>query len=251
MSFHGAKLWRRVDGGQAGDYTEPYGSVFSAPRRLLWRPRRSHPPRHPRTPRQRRCVHHGVGGAVRYDAYRYEETRGHSGGCEAGDYGESRTRAYVQAGAAPDGRRDSLDRHVPANAGITYGPARGFPRANERNVMSAAAAASETVNRATLTTPSDREIRTERIFNAPRDKVWRAFTEPELIAQWWGRGNKLAIERYEFERGGHWRYVEHAEGETHGFEGRFREITPKDRIVMTFEWDGMPGHVIIESATFE
>jgi uncharacterized protein YndB with AHSA1/START domain len=117
--------------------------------------------------------------------------------------------------------------------------------------MSAAAAAADAVNRATLSTPSDREIRTERIFNAPRDKVWRAYTEPELIAQWWGRGNKLVIERYEFERGGHWRFVEHADGETHGFEGRFREITPKDRIVMTFEWDGMPAHVIVETAMFE
>ena len=47
-----------------------------------------------------------------------------------------------------------------------------------------------------LTTPSDREIRIERIFDAPRELVWRAFTEPELVAQWWGRGNKLVIERH-------------------------------------------------------
>ncbi|MGH7608114.1 MAG: SRPBCC domain-containing protein, partial [Gemmatimonadales bacterium] len=57
----------------------------------------------------------------------------------------------------------------------------------------------------TITTPTDREIRVERIFDAPRDRVWRAFTEPELLAQWWGRGNKLVIERLEVERGGHWR----------------------------------------------
>ncbi len=102
-----------------------------------------------------------------------------------------------------------------------------------------------------LTQPSDRELRSERVFDAPRDIVWRAYTEPDLIRQWWGRGNPLDIERYEFERGGHWRFVEHADGETHGFEGRFREITPKDRIVMTFEWDGMPGHVLVETVTFE
>ena len=57
--------------------------------------------------------------------------------------------------------------------------------------------------RATLTTPTDREIRVERIFNAPRDRVWRAMTDPQLVAQWWGRGNKLVIERDERERGGH------------------------------------------------
>jgi uncharacterized protein YndB with AHSA1/START domain len=102
-----------------------------------------------------------------------------------------------------------------------------------------------------VTTPSDREIRIERIFNAPRERVWRAFTDPTLLAQWWGRGHKLVIERMEFERGGHWRFVEHGPEGIHGFEGRFREITPPERLVQTFEWDGMPGYVIIETATFE
>lgn len=106
-------------------------------------------------------------------------------------------------------------------------------------------------NRHTLTTPTDRTIRVEREFDAPRARVWRAYTEPDLIAQWWGRGNKLVIERMEVVRGGHWRVVEHSpDGETHGFEGRFREVTPKDRISRTFEWDGMPGYTILETAEF-
>ena len=108
-----------------------------------------------------------------------------------------------------------------------------------------------TAKQSTLTTPTDRTIRAERIFNAPRDRVWRAYTDPKLVAQWWGRGNKLVIERDEVERGGHWRYVEHAKGETHGFEGRYREVTPQERIVRTFEWDGMPGHTMLDTATFE
>jgi uncharacterized protein YndB with AHSA1/START domain len=103
----------------------------------------------------------------------------------------------------------------------------------------------------TLTTPTEREIRIERVFNASRDRVWRAFTDPELVAQWWGRGNKLVIERLEVKRGGHWRFVEHAEDGVNGFEGRFREVTPPERIVQTFEWDGMPGHPIVETAVFE
>ena len=102
-----------------------------------------------------------------------------------------------------------------------------------------------------LTTPSDREIRVVREFDAPRDKVWRAYTEADLLAQWWGRGNKLVIEKLEVERGGHWRFVEHGPDGVHGFEGRFREVTPKDRIVMTFEWDGMPGYTVLETAEFE
>jgi len=105
--------------------------------------------------------------------------------------------------------------------------------------------------KATITTPSDREIRIERIFNAPRDRVWRALTDRELIAQWWGRGNKLVIERMEVERGGHWRFVEHSDHGVHGFEGRYSEVTPPERIVQTFEWDGMPGHVALETMTLE
>jgi uncharacterized protein YndB with AHSA1/START domain len=104
---------------------------------------------------------------------------------------------------------------------------------------------------AEVTTPSEREIRIERVFNAPRERLWRAMTDAKLVAQWWGRGNKLVIERLEVERGGHWRFVEHSEDGVHGFEGRYREVTPPHRVVQTFEWDGMPGHVAIETMTLE
>jgi len=114
--------------------------------------------------------------------------------------------------------------------------------------MSAATAANPQTK---VTTPSDREIRTERLFDAPRERVWRAMTEVDLIKQWWGRGNKLVVEKFELERGGHWRFVEHANDGVHGFEGRYREVTPQERLVMTFEWDGMPGYVIIETITLE
>lgn len=108
-----------------------------------------------------------------------------------------------------------------------------------------------TAERATITAPTEREIRIERTFNAPRDRVWRAWTEPELIAQWWGRGRTTVIEEMEVERGGHWRFVVDGKGGTQGFEGRYREVLPQDRIVWTFEWDGMPGHVAVETVQFE
>ena len=104
---------------------------------------------------------------------------------------------------------------------------------------------------AQITLPSDREIRVERIFNAPRERVWQAMNDPALIAQWWGRGNKLVIEKHEPVRGGRWRYVEHADGQSYGFEGKYREVVAPERVVRTFEWDGMPGHVIVETATLE
>jgi uncharacterized protein YndB with AHSA1/START domain len=97
----------------------------------------------------------------------------------------------------------------------------------------------------------EREVRMERIFAAPRERVWRAFTDPELIAQWWGRGHRLDVERMEVRRGGHWRFVEHTPQGPQGFEGRYREVTPPERLVHTFEWDGLPGYVVINTTRFE
>lgn len=62
----------------------------------------------------------------------------------------------------------------------------------------------------------------------------------------------MVLERFDVKRGGSWRFVEHApDGRTHGFSGRFRALVPPERIVQTFEWDGMPGHVIVETMTLE
>ena len=112
-------------------------------------------------------------------------------------------------------------------------------------------ATKEASRTATITTPAEREIRIERVFDATRERVWKACTDPALVAQWWGRGNKLVVERMEMERGGHWRFVEHSAEGVNGFEGRYREVTPPERIVQTFEWDGLPGYVIINDTTFE
>jgi uncharacterized protein YndB with AHSA1/START domain len=109
----------------------------------------------------------------------------------------------------------------------------------------------EQIEATAVTTPTDREVYIERVFNASRERVWQAYTDPKLVAQWWGRGNKLTIERMEVERGGHWRFVEDSLQGIHGFEGRYREVTPLQRIVCTFEWDGMPGHVSVSTTIFE
>ena len=102
-----------------------------------------------------------------------------------------------------------------------------------------------------ITTPAEREIRIERVFDAPRERVWQAMTDPALLAQWWGRGNQLTIERYEFTRGGHWRFVEHTEDGDFGFEGRFREIRPPEHLEQTFDFDGTPGHVVVNVTVLE
>ena len=106
---------------------------------------------------------------------------------------------------------------------------------------------------ATITTPGDREIRTERIFDAPRDRVYAAYTDPELIPQWYGeRGTTTVVDQMDVRAGGAWRFVTPGpDGSEMAFRGTYREVTPPERIVQTFEWEGMPGHVAVETTMFE
>lgn len=103
-----------------------------------------------------------------------------------------------------------------------------------------------------VTTPSDREIRIERTFEASRDRVWKALTDPALVSRWWGpNGCRVEVERMEVRPGGQWRFVEHGPKGPDGFQGHYREVTPPERLVYSFEWDGAPGFVAIETITLE
>ena len=106
-------------------------------------------------------------------------------------------------------------------------------------------------SRATLQLAGERGIHIEREFRAPRKRVWKAITKPKLLQKWWGRGNKLDVEEFEFEPGGHWRFVEKSDDSKDGFEGRFAEIQKPERIMQTFEWDGMPGRTAQQTLTLE
>lgn len=104
--------------------------------------------------------------------------------------------------------------------------------------------------KATVTLIGDRELHIERVFNASRERVWKAHTEPRLIAQWWGRGNKLVVERFEPRAGGRWRFVEHFDGKEQGFEGRYLKVREPELIEMSFGWDGMPGKESLDHMEF-
>lgn len=104
-----------------------------------------------------------------------------------------------------------------------------------------------------ITTPSDREIVTERVFAAGRDRVFAAYTDPELIPEWWGpRGVTTTVEQLDLRPGGAWRFAcGDKAGLQDAFRGTIREVTAPERLVQTFEWEGMPGHVLVETASFE
>lgn len=107
-------------------------------------------------------------------------------------------------------------------------------------------------NRAVVSLPSDREILVTREFNAPRALVFRAHTDPALVPLWWGQRNSTTVvDQMDVRPGGVWRFVQRGpDGSEYGFRGEFREIAPPERLVQTFEFEGMPGHVVLQSLTF-
>jgi uncharacterized protein YndB with AHSA1/START domain len=105
----------------------------------------------------------------------------------------------------------------------------------------------------TVTLPSDREVILEREFDAPRDLVFEAFSKPEHIGRWWGQaGSKMSACEMDFRPGGAWRFVEQAaDGNEYGFRGEYREIARPERIVWTFEYEGLPGHISVDTLVFQ
>jgi uncharacterized protein YndB with AHSA1/START domain len=101
--------------------------------------------------------------------------------------------------------------------------------------------------------PGSHEIVITRSFDAPRDLVFKAFTDPEAIPRWWGqRDSQTVVDELEARPGGRWRFVERSgDGNEYGFHGVYHEAAAPERIVHTFEWEGMPGHVLLETITLE
>ena len=79
----------------------------------------------------------------------------------------------------------------------------------------------------------------ERTFDAPRDKVWQAFTDPNLVPRWWGKhGTTTIVEAMDVRPGGKWRYVSHApDREDVAFYGEYLEVDPPNGFKWTFMFD--------------
>ena len=98
---------------------------------------------------------------------------------------------------------------------------------------------------------SDREIEATRVFNAPRQLVFEAHSKPEHIKRWWGqRGSTMITCEMDFRPGGAWRFVtREKDGNEYAFRGEFREIVEPERIVQTFEFEPMAGHISVDHLT--
>lgn len=110
-------------------------------------------------------------------------------------------------------------------------------------------------NKTTITAePGKQELFVTREFDAPRELVFRAHTDPALFVQWMGpRDLTTTLEAFEPVSGGKWRFIQKdADGNEFGFHGVFHEVSP-ERLIQTFEFEGLPesGHVVLETIKLE
>ena len=101
--------------------------------------------------------------------------------------------------------------------------------------------------------PGDHAITMARVFNAPRELIFTVMTDPKRIPQWWGQRNTTTIvDKMDVQAGGLWRYIQRdQQGNEFAFHGVYHAITAPERVVNTFEFEGMPGHVLLETMTLE
>jgi uncharacterized protein YndB with AHSA1/START domain len=101
--------------------------------------------------------------------------------------------------------------------------------------------------------PGIPQIVITREFDAPRDLLFRAHTDPELLVRWLGpRRLSMTIDHFDARAGGTWRYIHRdVDGNEYGFHGVFHGTPSPDGIVQTFEFEGVPGHVSLQTIAFD
>jgi uncharacterized protein YndB with AHSA1/START domain len=97
------------------------------------------------------------------------------------------------------------------------------------------------------------EVKTSRVYNAKPERLFQAYTDPAQIPEWWGPGYlKTTVDKLDVKVGGTWRFIHtEPEGKQHIFNGIYKEIDEPNKLVYTFEYEAVPGHILIETVTFE
>lgn len=98
---------------------------------------------------------------------------------------------------------------------------------------------------------SDTQIAMQRTFAAPRELIYRAMTDPDLIPRWWGlRSSTTIVDTLDPQVGGNWRFIQReADGTEYAFRGTYLELDPPGKIVQTFEFEPIPGHIVTDTMT--
>jgi uncharacterized protein YndB with AHSA1/START domain len=105
---------------------------------------------------------------------------------------------------------------------------------------------------ADLSLSGDTDMQIERVFDAPREQVYRAFTDPDQISEWWGpRSTTTRVEQCELKAGGAWRFVSvNEDGSEFVFFGEFTELKEPEKVAYTFNWEGNEGQPSTDDITF-
>ena len=101
--------------------------------------------------------------------------------------------------------------------------------------------------------PGRQDIVVERVFDAPRDVVFKALTDPKLIPSWWGpRQLTTKVDEMDVRAGGRWRYTQRdPQGNEFAFKGVYHDAVSPQLVISTFEFEGAPGHVALDTLTLE
>ena len=114
------------------------------------------------------------------------------------------------------------------------------------------------MSKLTLTAePGQHELVMTRVFDPPRDRVFKTYTDPALVPRWWGPEGMTTIvdtivDTMDVRKGGICRYIQRdAHGNEYAFNGVYHEVKSPERLIYTFEFEPIAGHVLLETITFE
>ncbi len=101
--------------------------------------------------------------------------------------------------------------------------------------------------------PGKQEVIVTRLFDVPRERLFKAMTDPKLIPQWWGPAFlTTVVEKMDCKPGGSWRYVQkESNGNVYAFHGVYHQVAAPEQLVCTFEYEDESGHVALETITLE
>ena len=93
----------------------------------------------------------------------------------------------------------------------------------------------------------------ERVYDAPRELIWKVISDPEMIPKWWGPSQFTTIvDKMDFRVGGEWRYIHKSDQGEFAFHGVYKQIEPPHLVSDTFNYEGIPGdHELVETMTLE
>jgi uncharacterized protein YndB with AHSA1/START domain len=109
------------------------------------------------------------------------------------------------------------------------------------------------MNATTINAPAGTPfVEVTREFDATPAQLFKISTDPDLVAQWLGpREGEMTVETYDVRSGGSYRYIHHDDAGEYPFRGVFHTVEQDKLIIQTFEWEGAPGEVCLEKATYE